>query len=76
MIKNIKRKILLFPLLYFRLKRCISKLNLHFPKGTSFDNIIEEQIVAVEYFFNNRPGKCLNFLTHMKVFNSAVAIVT
>jgi IS30 family transposase len=45
-----------------------------FPKGTRFEDITDEQIREVENYLNNRPRKCLNFLTPMEVFNSAVAL--
>jgi IS30 family transposase len=45
-----------------------------FPKRTRFEYITEEQIREVENYLNNRPKKCLNFLTPMEVFNSHVAL--
>lgn len=35
----------------------------YFPKGTDFTLLTQEQVLEVEYKLNNRPRKCLNFLT-------------
>ena len=35
----------------------------YFPKGSSFENITNQQIQYVQYKLNNRPRKKLNFLT-------------
>ena len=35
----------------------------YFPKGTSFDNISEEEIYLVQELINNRPMKCLDWKT-------------
>lgn len=40
----------------------------YFPKGSSFENINDEQIKSVEYRLNNRPRKNLNFRTPQEVF--------
>jgi IS30 family transposase len=45
-----------------------------FPKGTNFDNISTDDITAIENWLNNRPRKCLNYLTPQEVFNSTVAL--
>jgi len=47
-----------------------------FPKETDFDNIAADEIAKVETWLNNRPKKCLNYLTPQEVFNSTVAIAT
>jgi IS30 family transposase len=46
------------------------------PKETNFDNISDTQIQQLEFWLNNRPRKCLNYLTPQEVFNSSVAIAT
>jgi len=46
------------------------------PKDTNFDNISDTQIQQLEFWLNNRPRKCLNFLTPQEVFNSTVALAT
>ena len=40
----------------------------YFPKGSDFTNITENQIKTVENKLNNRPRKCLDFLTPNEVF--------
>jgi transposase, IS30 family len=40
-----------------------------FPKKTNFANISEKQIEHVQYLLNNRPRKCLGFLTPNEVVN-------
>ena len=47
-----------------------------FFKGTDFDKISYEQISAVEDRLNDRPRKCLNFLTPKEVFNFAFALAS
>ena len=47
-----------------------------FPKGTDFDNITDDEIAKVETWLNNRPRKCLDYLTPQEVFNSTVALAT
>lgn len=52
----------------------------YFPKGTSFENITNEQVKDVQEKLNNRPGKRLGFLTPNEYFytnidNSKVAFV-
>ena len=44
-----------------------------FSKGTDFDKISGGQIPAAEDWLDGKPRKCLNFLTPIKVFNSAAA---
>jgi len=50
----------------------------YFPKGSDFTNITEDQIKMVEDKLNNRPRKCLGFLTPNEVFfnQSNVALET
>ena len=33
------------------------------PKKTNFDNVSDDQIKNIENWLNNRPRKCLNFMT-------------
>jgi len=40
----------------------------YFPKGSDFRNLCDEQIKIVEDKLNNRPRKCLGFLTPNEVF--------
>jgi len=47
-----------------------------FPKGTDFDNITDDEIAKVETWLNNRPRKCLDYLTPQEVFDSTVALAT
>jgi len=47
-----------------------------FPKDTNFDNITDTEIAQLESWLNNRPRKCLNYLTPQEVFNSTVALAT
>jgi IS30 family transposase len=47
-----------------------------FPKDTDFDSITDIQIAQIEDWLNNRPRKCLLFLTPKEVFNSTVALAT
>ena len=46
----------------------------YFPKGTDFATVSEEDIKWVENLLNNRPRKCLGYLTPNEVFNKAVAL--
>lgn len=46
----------------------------YFPKGTDFARVSEKEIKRVENLLNNRPRKCLNYLTPLEVFNKAVAL--
>ena len=53
----------------------------YFPKGSSFENITNQQIKDVQHKLNNRPRKKLNFLTPnefltLNLFNQKVAFVT
>jgi IS30 family transposase len=41
----------------------------YFPKGTDFSSITNEQIVFVKERLNDRPRKCLDFLTPAMVFS-------
>jgi len=45
-----------------------------FPKRTNFDMVTKSQIQAVERWLNNRPMKCLKFLTPAEVFRQGVAL--
>jgi IS30 family transposase len=45
-----------------------------FPKRTNFDKVTPSQIQAVERWLNNRPMKCLKFLTPAEVFRQGVAL--
>ena len=47
-----------------------------FPKNANFDNITDSEIAMLEFWLNNRPRKCLNYLTPQEVFNSTVALAT
>lgn len=40
-----------------------------FPKNTNFDTVSSAKIFAAEIQLNNRPRKCLNFLTPCEAFN-------
>lgn len=42
----------------------------YFPKGTDFTILTQEQVFEVEYKLNNRPRKCLNFLTPCEAFDA------
>jgi len=46
------------------------------PKDTNFDNISDTQIQQLEFWLNNRPRKCMDYLTPQEVFNSTVALAT
>lgn len=41
----------------------IGRVRRFIPKGTSIDELTEEELVAIEYSLNNTPRKCLGFLT-------------
>ena len=45
-----------------------------FPKRTNFDMLSVSDIQAVETWLNNRPRKCLNFLTSAEALANAVAL--
>lgn len=45
-----------------------------FPKHTNFDMLSISDIQAVESWLNNRPRKCLNFLTPAEALANAVAL--
>jgi IS30 family transposase len=45
-----------------------------FPKRTNFDMITVAEIQAVESWLNNRPRKCLHFVTPSEAFAKAVAL--
>lgn len=42
-----------------------------FPKGTNFVNIAHEQVVRAMFLLNNRPRKCLNWLTPAEVLSAS-----
>ena len=44
----------------------------YFPKGTDFSKITEEQIKYVQDKINNRPMKCLGFLTPKEVHDKII----
>jgi IS30 family transposase len=44
-----------------------------FPKKTDFTDITDKEIQAVEDWINNRPMKCLNFLTPNEAFSLQIA---
>jgi IS30 family transposase len=44
----------------------------YFPKGTDFTILTQEQILNVEYKLNNRPRKCLHFLTPCEAFDRMI----
>jgi IS30 family transposase len=46
-------------------------LRRYFPKGTDFSKIKEKQIAFVAQKLNNRPRKCLSYLTPQEVFFEA-----
>jgi IS30 family transposase len=46
----------------------------YFPKGSDFTNITENQIKTVENKLNNRPRKCLGFLTPNEVFFNQINV--
>jgi IS30 family transposase len=53
----------------------------YFPKGTSFENITDQDIMDVQNILNNRPRKKINFLTPHEFFdlnlsNNKVAFMT
>jgi len=53
----------------------------YFPKGSSFENVSDEDVQRVKDILNNRPRKKLNFLTPIEFFllhlpNEKVAFVT
>ena len=45
-----------------------------FPKKTDFSKISQDDVKFVEFLLNNKPRKCLNYLTPNEVFNSCVAL--
>ncbi len=47
-----------------------------FPKGTNFNNVTTTDINRVEKLLNNRPRKCLNYLTPYEVFRNACGALT
>lgn len=46
-------------------------LRFFFPKGTNFSNLPVNQLDAVLHLINNRPRKCLNFLSPYEVLHLA-----
>ena len=41
----------------------------YFPKGTSFENITEQQVIDVQEALNNRPRKRFHYLSPQQIFN-------
>ena len=41
-----------------------------FPKKTDFNEVPDENIQSVEHLLNNRPRKCLNYLTPLEVITN------
>jgi IS30 family transposase len=46
------------------------------PKKTNFDNVSKDEIATIESWLNDRPRKCLNYLSPKEVFCSFVALAT
>ena len=46
----------------------------HFPKGTNFDNITDEEIQHVEDWFNNRSMKILNWLSPNQMYEILMSV--
>jgi len=46
----------------------------YFPKGTDFTNVSEEELLFVEKRLNDRPRKCLRYLTPDEVFSSHLSV--
>lgn len=46
----------------------------HFPKGTNFDNITDEEIQYVEDWFNNRSMKTLNRLSPNQMYKKLMGV--
>lgn len=46
----------------------------HFPKGTDFSKITDEEVAKVELIINNRPRKCLGYKTPLEVASAFVAL--
>lgn len=46
----------------------------HFPKGTNFDNITDNEIQYVEDWFNNRPMKTLNWLSPNQMYKKLMSV--
>ena len=44
----------------------------YFPKGTSFENVTEDNVTQVVKILNNRPRERLNFLTPNEVFKQLI----
>jgi len=45
-----------------------------FPRGTDFRNLPQEQLDSVVYLINNRPRKCLGYLSPIEFINKSVAL--
>lgn len=45
-----------------------------FPRGTDFRNLPQEQLDAVVSLINNRPRKCLGYLSPIEFINKSVAL--
>ena len=46
----------------------------HFPKGTDFDKITDEEIQRVENWFNNRSMKVLNWLSPNQMYEKLMSV--
>jgi len=49
-------------------ENCIGLVRRYFPKGTDFTRLSNREIKHVERRLNNRPRKCLNYLTPAEAF--------
>ncbi len=47
-------------------------LRRHFPKGTNFDNVLEDELERVTYWLNNYPRKLFDWLCSQILFNQAI----
>ena len=47
----------------------------HFPKGTDFTKLTDEDVKSVEWMLNNRPRKSLNFDTPLERMSQSVALM-
>jgi IS30 family transposase len=45
-----------------------------FPKGTNFSRITDQQVADVERSINNRPRKCLNWLSSRQMLNQEIPV--
>ena len=54
------------------MKMQICGIRYYFPKGTDFNTISNQELKSVEWEFNNRPRKRLNYMKPIEVWNEAV----